>query len=43
MGSEDPIYIFMGSSASEEWRAARDTIYTEIMEHGWSEVKQSFV
>jgi GH15 family glucan-1,4-alpha-glucosidase len=27
----------------EEWRATRDTIYTEIMEKGWSEEKQSFV
>jgi GH15 family glucan-1,4-alpha-glucosidase len=27
----------------DEWRATRDTIYTEIMEHGWSEEKQSFV
>jgi GH15 family glucan-1,4-alpha-glucosidase len=27
----------------EEWRATRDTIYTEIMEHGWNEEKQSFV
>ena len=27
----------------EEWRATRDTIYSEIMEHGWSEEKQSFV
>jgi len=27
----------------DEWRATRDTIYNEIMEHGWSEEKQSFV
>ena len=27
----------------DEWRATRDTIYTEIMEQGWSEDKQSFV
>jgi len=26
-----------------EWMATRDTMYTEIMEHGWSEEKQSFV
>jgi len=27
----------------DEWRATRDTIYTDIMEHGWNEEKQSFV
>jgi GH15 family glucan-1,4-alpha-glucosidase len=27
----------------EEWRNARDAIYKEIMEKGWSEQKQSFV
>jgi len=27
----------------DEWRATRDTLYTEIMEQGWSEEKQSFV
>ena len=27
----------------DEWRATRDTIYNEIMEHGWNEEKQSFV
>ena len=27
----------------DEWRVTRDTIYTEVMEHGWSEEKQSFV
>jgi len=27
----------------DEWMATRDTIYNEIMEHGWSEEKQSFV
>jgi GH15 family glucan-1,4-alpha-glucosidase len=27
----------------DEWRSTLDTIYTEIMEQGWSEEKQSFV
>ncbi len=27
----------------DQWRATRDTIYSEIMEKGWSEQKQSFV
>ena len=27
----------------DAWRATRDTIYTEIMEQGWNEEKQSFV